>query len=406
MNLNISLPLLGALGIRILINILNPDHTSSSSDHLLIGLWQGILFYYSLVTLPDLAIVVGFGIGAKFLFDLSRQYEDTASRSVATLIGVAIGVLVTNVLNQFLEDAGFTGQVKTKERDRERPASHPTPPPARELHAHEPSSRRLRLVSFGRSNPDRHRPSRHGREHESRSRRPDHDLSHHDLALRDVVSPAPTNAYSIDTQPSISIESCPSSIDPHGTMSPAERQVALLRARASLADSERRRFKEERKWALSQGNKARANQLAWQVKRFTALMESYHREADAKVVEAARAAAAETSIPFPSTSKARASTASATAPAHSSSSRRAVSQPVASGSQAHSQVTPQRQTHQTYAGSSPLVSVTVGGTAAASGSRTRKRSGGGAATGASGSGLRPAIYVQQGGGREFLTSKR
>ena len=70
-------------------------------------------------------------------------------------------------------------------------------------------------------------------------------------------------------------------------MTPREKEVAALRARASLADSERRRFKEERKWALSQGNKARANQLAWQVKRFAALMESYHREADAKVVEGA-----------------------------------------------------------------------------------------------------------------------
>lgn len=76
-----------------------------------------------------------------------------------------------------------------------------------------------------------------------------------------------------------------SSIDPKGQMSPTEREVAILRARASLADSERRRFKEERKWALSMGNKARANQLAWQVKRYAALMESYHREADAKVVE-------------------------------------------------------------------------------------------------------------------------
>ena len=70
-------------------------------------------------------------------------------------------------------------------------------------------------------------------------------------------------------------------------MTPQERAVAVLRARASLADSERRRFKEERKWALSQGNYARASQLAWQVRRFTALMESFHREADAKVVEGA-----------------------------------------------------------------------------------------------------------------------
>ena len=79
----------------------------------------------------------------------------------------------------------------------------------------------------------------------------------------------------------------PSSIDPDGKLTPQEREVAVLRARASLADSERRRFKEERKWAMSQGNVARASQLAWQVKRYTALMESFHRAADAKVVEGA-----------------------------------------------------------------------------------------------------------------------
>jgi len=59
-----------------------------------------------------------------------------------------------------------------------------------------------------------------------------------------------------------------------------------LRTRASLADSERRRFKEERKWAISQGNVARASQMKWQVKRYTALMQSFHREADAKLLEA------------------------------------------------------------------------------------------------------------------------
>ncbi|THH26419.1 hypothetical protein EUX98_g7768 [Antrodiella citrinella] len=294
MTLNIALPLLVALGIRILINLINPDHVSNTSDHILLGIWQGVLLYYALTTLPDLAIVVGFVVAAKFLFDFTRGYEDIASRCIMSVVGIGIGLLVTNVLSQFLEESGILGDVNPKPRERERSTSNnlPTNPisPSRELYAHEPPSRRLRLVSFGRSNPDRHRSSRHTREHSppprhrDRDRHTDHE---HDLSIRDVVSPAPTHALSVDTQPSISIDSCPSSIDPQGVMSPAERQVAILRARASLADSERRRFKEERKWALSQGNKARANQLAWQVKRFSALMESYHREADAKVVEGA-----------------------------------------------------------------------------------------------------------------------
>lgn len=68
-------------------------------------------------------------------------------------------------------------------------------------------------------------------------------------------------------------------------MDPLEREVATLRARASLADSERRRFKEEKKWALSQGNTARAAQMSWQVKRYTALTKSFTREADARLLE-------------------------------------------------------------------------------------------------------------------------
>lgn len=68
-------------------------------------------------------------------------------------------------------------------------------------------------------------------------------------------------------------------------MSPPERELAMLRAKASLADSERRRFKEEKKWAESQGNFARVSQMSWQVKRYTALTQSFTREADAKFLE-------------------------------------------------------------------------------------------------------------------------
>ena len=180
--------------------------------------------------------------------------------------------------------------------------------------------KRIRLVSFGR---DRSRPHRHKEKERDRERERERDdyerrraHGHHahpsaaglldttdgggggrsgagDALLHDderhgrsseVRAITPTLTY-CSTAPSISLDSVPSSIDPEGKLTPAEREVAVLRARASLADSERRRFKEERKWAMSQGNTARASQLSWQVKRYTALMESFHREADAKVVE-------------------------------------------------------------------------------------------------------------------------
>ena len=74
-------------------------------------------------------------------------------------------------------------------------------------------------------------------------------------------------------------------IDPNHTMTPLEREVAALRKKASMADSERRRFKEEKQWAQVQGNKARAAQMGWQVKRYSALMQSFHREADLRLLE-------------------------------------------------------------------------------------------------------------------------
>ena len=276
MQLTTGPPLLFALGIRILINLFDPEHTPALQDYILQGLWQGVLLYHTLIRLQEWVFAVAFGLGAKFLFDIGRGFETT--KTASTLLGIALGVLVTNVLSMVIEDGSSATQTSSSERTKERPrtlSGNVNPP-----HAHDQTaSRRLRLVSFDRS---RRRSQSHPTRHESD---PHHNRHTHQHTRRDATSPVPTLAYSVDTAPSISIDSVSSSIDPGGNMSPAERQVAILRARASLADSERRRFKEERKWALSTGNKARASQLAWQVKRYAALMESFHREADAKIVE-------------------------------------------------------------------------------------------------------------------------
>jgi len=65
-------------------------------------------------------------------------------------------------------------------------------------------------------------------------------------------------------------------------MTPLEREVAALRKKASTADSERCRSKEEKQWTQVLGNEARAAQMGWQVKRYSALM---HREADLRLLE-------------------------------------------------------------------------------------------------------------------------
>lgn len=262
MQLTIGPPLLFAIGVRILLNLLDTTRSPSIPDFFLIGIWQGVLIHYSLRQLSWLVYPVAFGITAKLLYDYVEKADP--SRCACTLFGIAVGVLLTDLLVQVLENGRYD------ERD-----PPPTPQPSRT--PYEPP-RRTRLVSFDRSayNGERRRDK------ERRRRTPSPERAR---ARTLAASPAPTAHTAAPT--SYTIDSVPSSIDPDNKLTPTEREIAVLRARASLADSERRRYKEERKWALSQGNHARADQLAFHVKRYTTLMESFHKEADNKVVEGA-----------------------------------------------------------------------------------------------------------------------
>ncbi|KAI0780058.1 hypothetical protein C8Q74DRAFT_738202 [Fomes fomentarius] len=376
MQVTTGLPLLIALGARVFINTIVPDptHTSSTPDFLLNGLFQGVLIHNTLTQIPQAVVVAVVGVAAKLVIDFVRLAD--VVQTACTVLGVALGVLATDLLAQFVDGSSGLGLLGSEPA----PASRtPAVPAAREPPPDPP--KRIRLVSFGR---DRTRAQRHReREKEREQRERERELEGYERhrvhggggggggdsererererhgRSSEVRAITPTLTY-CSTAPSISLDSVPSSIDPDGKLTVQEREVAVLRARASLADSERRRFKEERKWAMSQGNMARASQLAWQVKRYTALMESFHREADAKVVEAARVAAAPNG--------------QAAAGQHSSSRRRSQSRqrkPSLSGS--------------TATNGQPLVSVTVGASP-----RTRKRSGGTAT-------LKPAIFVH---GRE------
>lgn len=257
MYLTTAPPLLFALGLRLFLNLINPDHKDSTADYIIQGLWQGVLLYHVLKHATWAVFPVGFAITAKLLYDFALSFDTT--RCACTLLGAALGILFTDILSQLFEKGRYN-DVQPRS-----PATTAAPQDG----LRESSSRRLRLVSFERR-VDRDRPSHRDKSSAGRTR-------------ANAASPTPTNAYSIDT--ALTLDSLTSSIDPHGKMSPTEHEIAVLRARASLADSERRRFKEERKWALSQGNIARADQLAWQVRRYSTLMESYHREADAKIVE-------------------------------------------------------------------------------------------------------------------------
>lgn len=238
--------LLFGLGVRIALNKFSSTTDASAdegfiSDVILLGVVQGVALYYALMEYSDFAFVVAFGIAAKLVIEFMMLQD--VSRCATTLLGVALGVLVTDVLSQLIEDGYFYDFHGDSVRDTE--------------NTYIP--KRKRLVKFQSTTeyqviPPSRPPRSRKKEPEQRWRTP----------------PSLTST---------------SSIDPNHTMSPLERELATLRAKASLADSERRRFKEEKKWAESQGNVARVSQMSWQVKRYTALTQSFTREADARLLE-------------------------------------------------------------------------------------------------------------------------
>ncbi|KAG6833520.1 hypothetical protein H0H87_005171 [Tephrocybe sp. NHM501043] len=227
------------LGARIALDYFTRSGEASVKDFVLIGVWQGVgLHYASKIT--NLAIAVGFAIATKLLVEFNLLNDST--RTVTTLLGVALGVLCTECLSQFFGTPP-NGLVESDRRRKK-------PPTTTNNHA----LRRERLVQF--------RGGGEGDGSDARHR-----------AFRETVH-AVSDITSVDSHSEM--------IGPSTSLTPLEIEVKTLRARAALADSERRRFKEERKWAISQGNLARASQMKSQVKHYTALMEQFNREADTK----------------------------------------------------------------------------------------------------------------------------
>lgn len=250
-----SAALLFGLGTRIALDKFfanvpdDPNMPDAIGDIILLGVVQGIALYYTLMEFSDFAFVVAFAIAARLVVEFTMLQD--VSKCATTLLGVALGVLVTDVLSQLIEDGyiyDFSGQGDTESDCGDSVVE---------------TKRRKRLVKFSSvteysavrkpTRPPKQDPSRKWRTESS-------------------VPPSITS-------------SAEDLVDPHRVMDPLEREVATLRARASLADSERRRFKEEKKWALSQGNLARAAQMGWHVKRYTALTQSFTKEADARLLE-------------------------------------------------------------------------------------------------------------------------
>lgn len=239
MSLSPAPALFVGLGARIALDYFTRSGEATVRELVLLGVWQGVgLHYASKIT--ALAILVGFTITAKLFLEFN--FINDITRTVTTLLGIALGVVCTECLSQFF------GPPKD-DSERRRKKSSMTP----DDHV----LRRDRIIQFrndveGDGNDARHRAFR--------------ETVH---AVSDITS----------------VGSHSDMIGPSASMSPVEIDIKTLRARAALADSERRRCKEERKWAISQGNLARASQMKSQVQHYTTLMQKFNMEADAKMLQ-------------------------------------------------------------------------------------------------------------------------
>ncbi|KAJ7178363.1 hypothetical protein C8R43DRAFT_872089 [Mycena crocata] len=227
-----TLALLIGLGARILLDQFTRSGEASARDFIVLGLWQGSGLHYVATTNKELLIPAAAIVAAKLFFDFTVGQDVT--RLVVTVAGVALGYCVADLSSRWMDSSDYGRR-------------------SRKRH-HHVQRQRSRSIHARRSEGDERRPHR-----------------------RDNLRRAVSDITSVDTN------SLLFGRDP--TMTPLDREVAALRARASLADSERRRYKEERKWAIEAGDGARAKEMSWQVKRYSALMKSFHREADDKIIE-------------------------------------------------------------------------------------------------------------------------
>jgi hypothetical protein len=268
----IAPPVILALAARTALSKLVLRSPPSFLDALLTGAWQGIGVYHAHAQYPpELALAAAAAVAGKLALDL-LVWSEESTRVVAAVLGMVLGVLLLDIASRALEATEL-------------------PPPERHRHGSARPSRSSKSKGKEKErDPDRDRDADRDDRSVKFRRRPSPDRPRTgDVRLRRMDS----LENSIITAPSLSL-SLPSISEvtdsTRRTTSPLQHEVQELRTRASLADTERRRFREEKKWAESQGNKARAEQMKWNIKRYTALMDSFNKEADRKVVEGARPA--------------------------------------------------------------------------------------------------------------------
>ena len=244
-----TIPLLLGLGARVLLNTFSRPtldgygrNEVTVGEYVVQGLWQGALVHYVLSEYPSYTAALTIGLLGRLLWDFAT-YNDV-QKLTSTLLGAVAGFFAANLLTQLLEERFGDTWLSDEES---------TVAPAREM------DRKGRI---------------------SRRREPS------------VARPVESRAKSEQSAPfprSLITDESTSTLDMMGYNTGLGRLIDMelgnLRKKAATAEADRRRCKEERKWALAQGNKARAQQLSWQIKRYAAMVESYTREADRKIID-------------------------------------------------------------------------------------------------------------------------
>ena len=231
--LALAVPVIFVLGVRLVMITILPSE-NRNADSLLKGLIQGVLMYHALLsTYQTISMALFLGIGGRLVGDFTTRRDSW--KVASTLLGIAFGVVMADIVSYLYDDTDWT-TIEVSEDTWE---------------ASSVDERRQRKAP------------RLGRRVSEPRRIEELPTVYEELS-------------SIDSR---------SRIEDAEPQSDVEREVARLRAKALSAAGQRRRFREERKWAWSQGNFARVFQLRWQVKKYQALADSFTREADQRLIE-------------------------------------------------------------------------------------------------------------------------
>ena len=256
MYLMATIALIIGLGGRVLLNSLqaptNAFAEPAASDIIVLGLWQGAILHYAMSEYAQLAPVLGVALGVWGLADFVQSRD--MRKIVMTVFSAVICVAALNLVSQVMGEEETVEKIVTKEIIRS-----PRSPTER-----------------GRSTRERHRRSSKNVRETVRESSPPRRVP---FAGRSSHSSGRETHRTDDTVGTLDY------VGHTGLEIDFELRLSNLRKRAASAEANRRRCKEERKWALDQGNTARAEQLTWQIKRYATIAESYTKEADRALIE-------------------------------------------------------------------------------------------------------------------------